>query len=135
MKSKNLSLAIASALMVAGPAFAMPPGTSEQLAARPMCTVAGNKVYVRGAVAIAGNSAPVPGATVTLAYGHDRRRATTNAAGIYEATFLRGDARVVREISTTLAAPTGTNIPVEALEGTAACNIPAASIGELRQIE
>ena len=135
MKPKILPVFLAATLMFAGHARAAPPGDVGQLAAHPSCAASGGAVYVRGAVAIIGSQEPIAGATVTLKYGGEVRRAKTNAAGIYEVTFQRTDAREVRETATALAAPTGTNIPVEAREGTSTCNVPAASVGSLQQVK
>ena len=134
MKPKILPVVLTATLMFAGHARAAPPGDVGQLAAHPSCAASGDAVYVRGAVAVIGSQEPVAGATVTLAYGREVRRVTTNAAGIYEATFQRTKAREVRETATALAAPTGTNIPVKAREGTSTCIAPAAAVGNLQQV-
>lgn len=135
MKSNVLPIVLAAALMFVGHARAAPPGDVGQLAAHPSCAASGDEVYVRGAVAVIGSQEPIAGATVTLKYGSVVRRAKTNAAGIYEATFQRTEARSVREVATTLATPTGTNIPVEAREGTSTCIVPAAKVGNLQQVK
>ena len=136
MKTKALPVVLAAALMFAAThARAAPPGDVGQLAAHPSCAASGGAVYVRGAVAVIGSQEPVAGATVTLKYGGAVHRAKTNAAGIYQVTFRRTEAREVREIETTLAAPTGTSIPVEAREGTSICIVPNASVGNLQQVK
>lgn len=105
------------------------------LATHPQCYVAGDVVLVRGAVAVAEDGTPVPGARVRLAYGADARFATSNADGVYVAEFPRTSAHTVREVSTSLAAPTGTLIPVQALEGGGSCVVPTAHVGALREVD
>jgi len=129
-----LAASIAAAIAAPAFAFAAAPSSIVGPAAHPQCYAAAGVVYIRGAVATIESGAPVPDAHVRLQYGDAVRHATTDARGIYHAAFPRSVARDVREISTSIAAPTGTLIPARAREGTGACEVAAAHVGALQPV-
>lgn len=135
----NKKIKLAAAIVTACAALpvgtlAATPGISE-LATHPQCHAIGSTVFVRGAVAVAENGAPVSGARVKLAYGAATRYVISDTSGVYQVEFPRTAARAVREVATAIAAPTGTLIPVEAREGGNSCTVPVAHVGELRELE
>lgn len=133
MKIRFIVGAFCVAALAAGIANALPP-PNVALAKHPQCLATADTVYVRGAVAVAWVGDPVPGATVRLQYGAATRVGTTDAGGVYHVEFPRTTATEVREVATSVPAPTGTLIPVVAREGSGECHVPAATVGALREV-
>lgn len=131
MKIRFIICALCAAALAAGIANALPP-PNIALAKHPQCFAAGDKVYVRGSVVVAWVGDPVQGARVEISYGPSTKWVTTGSDGIYLAEFPRTTATDVREVATSIPAPTGRLVPVIAREGSGKCHVPAASIGALR---
>ncbi|HEX7325350.1 MAG TPA: hypothetical protein VF292_08370 [Rhodanobacteraceae bacterium] len=136
MKVISLAAACAAGLCFAGVASAqvMTPQQVSQLASHPRCYVLGRNVVVRGAVWNDTDQAPVPNAIVTLRYaGHDHQ-ASTNAGGVYVATFpASAHAGTVREVQTEVM-ETGAHIPVAAQEASGSCTVAGVHVGKLQAV-
>lgn len=129
----KLALFFALALGVPFAASAAAPDAAT-LAAHPQCVVAGGTLLVRGAVVSEPGDVPVEGAMVTLRTSSgDTLRGRTDAAGIYVATstakVAAGDS--VREVATSIPAPTGTLVPVQARQAGGVCRVAAVSVGPI----
>lgn len=131
MKIRFIVGAFCATALAAGIANALPP-PNVALAKHPQCFAAGDMVYVRGSVVVAWVGTPVQGARVEINYGPSTKWATTGPDGVYRAEFVRTAATTVREVATSIPAPTGTLIPVIAREGSGDCHVPAATVGALR---
>jgi hypothetical protein len=127
------SLALIALLAAPSLALAASPDVVH-LASHPQCIVADGTLLVRGAVIDEPGATPVAGAEVTLRTSSGARlRGRTDASGVYVATSTAkvapGD--TVREVATSVPAPLGTLMPVQARQAGGVCSVAAVSIGPI----
>ena len=130
---KSSAIVFALAILAPFAAIAATPDTAV-LAAHPQCTVASGMLVVRGAVVSEPGDAPVDGAVVTLrTSAGNTLRGRTNASGIYTAVSRAPVAAgaTVREVATSIPAPTGTLVPVQAHQAGGVCRVAAVSVGPI----